>query len=92
MIKEQGKSIATNEPLVKKETGTSSIAVYTESSCKRLKIDLEMVIMGEMLTDLHINAAQSALKRQFSNLNGLESTLYQTKKAVLNEAMVKNKL
>ena len=55
-------------------------------------MDLEMVIMGEMLTDLHISAAQSALKRQFSNLNGLESTLYQTKKAVLNEAMVKNKL
>ena len=51
-----------------------------------------MVIMGEMLTDSHINAAQSALKRQFSNLNGLESTLYQTKKAVFSEAMVKSKL
>ena len=69
-----------------------NIAVYTESLCKRLKTDLEMVIMGEMLTDVHINAAQSALKRQFSNLNGLESILYQTKKVVLNEAMVKNKL
>ena len=91
LIKEQGE-LATNEPLVKKETGTSSIAIYTRSLCKRLKMDLEMVIMGEMLTDLHISAAQSALKRQFSNLNGLESTLYQTKKAVLNEAMVKNKL
>lgn len=45
-----------------------------------------MVVLGEMLTDWHINATQSALKRQFSKSNRLESTLYQIKKAVLSEA------
>ena len=43
---------------------------------KRCKIDFEAVIMGQVLTDLHINLAQSLLKRQFDKLNDLNDTLY----------------
>ena len=35
--------------------------------------------MGDKLTDLEINLAQHLLKAQFSNLNGLQSTLLQEK-------------
>ena len=40
--------------------------------------DLEKGILE--LSDLHINLAQDILKKQFPNLNGLQCTLYQTKK------------
>ena len=33
-----------------------------------------------MLSDMHINAAQQLLKKQFRDINGLQSTLYQLKK------------
>ena len=43
---------------------------------KRAKIiDTESIIMGEELTDLEINLAQQLLKKQFANINGLQSTL-----------------
>ena len=48
----------------------------------RCKIDFEAVILGQMLTDLHIKLAQSLLKRQFDKLNCLNNTLYQTKKVM----------
>jgi len=35
--------------------------------------------MGEKLTDNEINLAQRILKAQFSNFNGLCSTLFQSK-------------
>ena len=42
---------------------------------KRAKIiDTEHIIMGEELTDLEINLAQQLLKKQFANINGLQST------------------
>lgn len=59
---------------------------------KKCKIDLEAVIMGEMLTDVHINLAQSLLKRQFDKLNGLNNTLYQARKVTWTKAAVANKL
>ena len=34
---------------------------------------------GKMLSDMHINAAQQLLKKQFRDINGLQSTLYQLK-------------
>ena len=37
--------------------------------------DQESIIMGEKLSDLHMNHAQELLKRQFPTLNGLECTL-----------------
>ena len=47
---------------------------------KRAKIiDTERIIMGEELTDLEINLAQQLLKKQFANINGLQSTLLQDK-------------
>ena len=55
---------------------------------KRCKINFEEVIMGEMLTDVHINLAQSLLKKQFDRLNGLNNTLYQTQKVTWTEAAV----
>ena len=37
--------------------------------------DRRIIIDGEWLTDIHINAAQKLLKRQFPNLSGLLSSL-----------------
>ena len=56
------------------------------------KIDFETVIMGEMLTDVHINLAQTLLKSQFDQLNGLNNTLYQARKVTLTKDTVANKL
>jgi len=55
-------------------------------------INFEGIIMGEQLTDVEINFAQSLLKKQFPKLNGLASTLYQEKNALLSETSVQNKL
>ena len=60
---------------------------------KRVKhVDIEHIIMGEELNDTEINLAQQLLKTQFSNLNGLQSTLLQEKKMVLTENSVRNKV
>ena len=39
-----------------------------------------IILNGEKLTDLHINMAQGLLKRQFSEVTGLKSTLLQAQK------------
>ena len=54
--------------------------------------DIEIIIMGTELSNLHINVAQRILKEQFSHINELESTLLQGKRQMLTEDMVKNKL
>ena len=41
--------------------------------------EAEGVIIGEKLSDIHINFAQQLLKQQFPQLNGLKSTLLQSK-------------
>ena len=49
---------------------------------KKLKLhdaEIEGIIMGVELSDLHINMAQRTLKNQFPELNGLESSLFQDK-------------
>jgi len=67
--------------------------IVEEPPKKKAKvINLEGIIMGEQLTDIEINVAQSLLKKQFPKLNGLASTLYQEKKFELSEASVQNKL
>ena len=64
-----------------------------EPAKKKAKIiNFEGIIMGEQLTDVEINFAQSLLKKQFPKLNGFTSTLYQEKKIELSEASVQNKL
>ena len=50
------------------------------------------MIMGQMLTDLHINLPQSLLKRQFDELNGANNTLYQTQRVMWTEATITNKI
>ena len=47
--------------------------------------------MEWVLTDLHINLAQSLLKRQFDKLNGLNDTLYQAQRVMWTEPTVANK-
>ena len=42
----------------------------------KLSIDLELIIMGEKLTDLEINFARKVLKSQFPEVNGLHLTRY----------------
>ena len=52
--------------------------------------ETETISCGGKLSDLHINYAQQLLKGQFPNLNGLQSTLFQSKKQA--RATVKNQL
>ena len=60
---------------------------------KRVKcIDTERIIMGEELCDIEINFAQQLLKEQFSELNGLVSTLYQDRRLQMTESLVRNKV
>ena len=47
--------------------------------------DKKSIQEGEMLNDEHVNFAQQLLKAQFSSLNGLRSTLLQSKKQPLSE-------
>ena len=55
--------------------------------------DFEDIIMGEMLTQDHIYYAQMLLKAQFSNFNGLQSTLIQNKPvSTCSSGKVTNKL
>ena len=57
---------------------------------KKSRLDYEAIIMGEVLSDIHINVAQSILKVQFNKLNGLESILYQTQK--IGQKIISNKI
>ena len=41
--------------------------------------DKQILFAGQKLTDQHINYAQSLLRLQFPKLNGLQSTLYQSR-------------
>ena len=44
--------------------------------------ETETISCGRKLSDLHIDYAQQLIKKQFPSLNGLQSTLYQSKKQV----------
>ena len=60
---------------------------------KRLKkCNEEAVIMGEKLTDNEINLAQRILKAQFPNINGLCSTLLQSKPCTAADQVNENKI
>ena len=52
--------------------------------------ETETISCGRKLSDLHINYAQQLLKGQFPNLNGLQSTLFQSMKQARGTA--KNQL
>ncbi len=41
--------------------------------------DRKILVTGQKLTDQHINFAQALLRLQFPTLNGLQSTLYQSR-------------
>ena len=60
---------------------------------KKSKVfDSEGIIMGNELSDDEINLVQHLLKEQFSKLNGLRSTLFQSKQLGLTEKETRNKL
>ena len=63
----QTESDKENEPPKKRIKSCSSIC------------DLDTITSGEMLSDIPINLAQQLLKKQFPSLNGLQSTLLQSK-------------
>ena len=84
-------------------TSATSVTVVLESDVddefkplkKKQKLhdsEIECIIMGIELSDLHINMAQRILKHQFTGLNGLESSLFQDKKQPLTKDNMKNKL
>ena len=61
---------------------TNNSEASSEPPCKKARttdIDTEDIIMGEELSDVHINTAQNLLKVQFPELGGLKSTLLQQK-------------
>ena len=58
---------------------------------KKSRLGYEAIIMGEMLSDIHINLAQSVLKVQFNKQNGFESTLYQGKEVKWTEEKITSK-
>ena len=72
------------------ESQLFSMADVDQPPTKKQKLD---IIMGVELSDLQINMAQNLLKAQFPQLNGLKSTLQQTKSTgLLPVDEVKNKL
>ena len=82
-------------PGIQADSSSLSTASTIEPIAKKQRLsdpDIESIIMGAELSDLHINLAQRILKEQFSHINGLESTLLQGKRHTLTEDMVKNKL
>ena len=71
-----GQSVSATEKVV--NLIDHELHIVEEPSKKKAKfINLEGIIMGDQLTDIEINVAQSLLKKQFPKLNGLASTLYQ---------------
>jgi len=52
-------------------------------------IDTEYIIMGEELSDIHVNVAQNLIKVQFPELGGLKSTLLQQKEMPVLECKEK---
>ena len=48
-------------------------------------IEIKKVIMGEELSDIHVNLAQRLLRAEFPDLNGLLSTLLQGKETTVIE-------
>ncbi len=46
-------------------------------SCETLNGWQRDMMKGEMLSDIPVNIAQSLLKKQFPNFNGLQPTVYQ---------------
>ena len=80
--------LSPKQPGTTEENKMKTDSPTTDSAAKKRKLadtqgeDLDSVLMtGEMLSDIHINFAQSLLKRQFPNLRGFQSTLYQQKEA-----------
>ena len=76
---------AVSEPLSKKRK-VNVIVNDDDTDCDLVK----SILRGEKLSDLHINLAQSILKRQFPLLRGLCSTLTQKRKH--NNVDLKNQL
>ncbi|XP_065910108.1 uncharacterized protein [Dysidea avara] len=77
MSTDVNRNISAHEIVITDDGESSS-----EPPCKKARIsdiDPEYVIMGEELSDIHINLAQSLLKAQFPELSGLKSTLLQQK-------------
>ena len=57
---------------------------HLKSNCKIMPNDHQLgIVCGEQLTNLSINSALKMLKKQFSRLNGLNSTLLQYKDSPL---------
>ena len=59
---------------------------------KKSRLHYEAIIMGEMLSDIHINMAQAVLKVQFNKLNGFKSTLYHGKEVKWMEEKITMKV
>ena len=76
---------------------TKEVDTEDQAPAKRQKLsskEVEDIIMGHELSDIHINLAQNLLKSQFPQLKGLQSTLLQGKKSkqAFTDDEIKNKL
>ena len=75
-------SLIPDKPSTPKEDQSSKNLKDNWVKCGNINLDLRdknTITSGKKMTDMHINAAQQLLKRQFKNINGLQSTLLQKK-------------
>ena len=75
-------SLIPDKPSTPKEDQGSKNLKDNWVKCGNINLDLRdknTITSGKKMTDMHINAAQQLLKRQFKNINGLQSTLLQKK-------------
>jgi len=71
---------------------TNNSEASSEPPCKKARttdMDTEDIIMGEELSDVHINTAQNLIKIRFPELGGLKSTLLQQKEMLVLEMIEK---
>jgi len=92
-------SVAASQPQIKIEPAQtndeSQMVDVDQPSTKKQKLrckEFKDIIIGVELSDLQINMAQNFLKAQFPQLNGLKSTLQQTKSAAVLTDEMRNKL
>lgn len=73
----------------KKENRQDNETVWVSfGKYKLLQTDKVAISKGQWLSDNHIMIAQILIKEQFPHLNGLESTLYQNSKPIVNALQV----
>ena len=65
---------------------------HSETNILAQMIDVSSITRGEKLSDLHMSYAQKLLKQQFPHINGLQSTVFQTKMTTIDREKSTHKM